>query len=145
VALVDRPVALHNADRIVAAAQGWLGCPYHHASDLKGVGVDCAMLPVRVFCDLGLVPPFDPRPYPHDFMLHRDDERYRDWVKQFADQVETPQAGDLALFRIGRCYAHGAIVVDHRMIHADLRAGCVEYGDLATWCANRKHEFWRVR
>lgn len=139
-----RQADLRNADAIVAAARGWLGTPYHHMADIKGVGVDCAMLPVRVFCDLGIVPPFDPRPYPHDWMLHRDDERYRDWVKQFAGPVETPCAGDLVLFRVGRCFSHGAIVVDHRMIHADLRAGCVEYGDLAAWCT-RKHEFWRVR
>ena len=102
------------------------------------------MFPREVFVAMGAVPPFDPRPYPHDWMLHRDDERYRDWVKQFADKVETPQAGDLVLFRVGRCFSHGAIVVDHRMIHADLRAGRVEYGDLAAWCT-RKHEFWRVR
>lgn len=142
---MDKAAVLRKSDEIVSAASDWLGTPYHHMADIKGVGVDCAMLPVRVFCDLGIVAPFDPRPYPHDWMLHRDAERYRDWVAQFADLVETAAAGDLVLFRVGRCYSHGGIVVDHRMIHADLRAGCVEYGDLATWCANRKHEFWRVR
>ena len=45
-------------------------------ADIPGVGVDCAMMLVRVFCDLGLVEPFDPRPYTRDWMLHRDDERY---------------------------------------------------------------------
>lgn len=134
------------SDAIVAAAREWIDTPYHHGADIKGVGVDCAMLPVRVFCDLGIIEPFDPRPYPHDWMLHRDDERYERWVARFADRVDTPTAGDLALFRVGRCFSHGAIVVgDGRMIHADLRAGRVEYGDLAAWCANRKHEFWRVR
>lgn len=140
--------ALSSADAIIREAQSWIDAktPYHHMAAIKGVGVDCAMLPVQVFCGLGIVPPFDPRPYAPDWMLHRDTERYRDWVKQFADQVETPERGDLVLFRIGRCYSHGAIVVgDGRMIHADMRAGRVEYGDLATWCANRKHEFWRVR
>ena len=41
---------------VVAAARAWLGTPYHHAADIRGVGVDCAMILVRVFCDLGLVP-----------------------------------------------------------------------------------------
>lgn len=134
-----------QAQSIVAEAERWLSTPYHHMASIKGIGVDCAMLPVMVYGGLGLVPPFDPRPYPPDWMMHSDDERYRDWVKRFADQVDVPQAGDLALFRVGRCYSHGAIVVDHRMIHADMRAGRVEYGELAAWCAHRKHEFWRVR
>ena len=57
------------ADRaaVVAAARAWIGTPYHHMADVKGVGCDCAMLLVRVFCDLGLVEPFDPRPYARDW------------------------------------------------------------------------------
>ena len=34
------------------------------------------MLLVRVYCDLGLVEPFDPRPYTRDWFLHRNEERY---------------------------------------------------------------------
>ncbi len=96
--------------RVVAAARAWLGTPYHHAADLKGVGVDCAMLLVRVFCDLGLVEPFDPRPYTRDWHLHRGDERYLSFLLGRAREVERPQAGDVIVFRIGRCYAHGGIV-----------------------------------
>jgi hypothetical protein len=33
-----------------------------NCTDLKGVGVDCGMLIVRVFVDTGLCAPFDPRP-----------------------------------------------------------------------------------
>ena len=40
---------------VVAAARSWIGTPYHHAADVKGVGVDCAMLLVRVYSDLGLI------------------------------------------------------------------------------------------
>jgi len=53
-----------NVARVLDEARAWIGTPYHHAADKKGVGVDCAMLPVRVYCDLGIVPMFDPRPYP---------------------------------------------------------------------------------
>src|SRR6185437_10583982 len=77
-----------NVARVLDEARTWIGTPYHHMADIKGVGVDCAMLPVRVFCDLGIVPLFDPRPYPHDWMLHRSDERYLGWVKQFAQRVD---------------------------------------------------------
>lgn len=130
---------------IVAEAERWLNTPYHHAADVLGVGVDCAMLPVRVFCDLGLVPPFDPRPYPHDWMLHRSDEIYLGWVERFGERVEDPQPGDLALFRVGRCLAHGGIVVAPGvMIHADLRAERVERCDISRW-ADRLAGYWRVR
>jgi NlpC/P60 family putative phage cell wall peptidase len=30
-----------NAERIVAAARGWIGTPYVHQASLKGVGCDC--------------------------------------------------------------------------------------------------------
>jgi hypothetical protein len=64
---------MSSTDRtlVVAAARTWLSTPYHHAADVKGHGVDCAMLLVRVYCDVGLVEPFDPRPYTRDWFMHR--------------------------------------------------------------------------
>lgn len=130
---------------IVAEAESWLLTPYHHAACVKGVGVDCAMLPVRVFCDLGFVPTFDPRPYPHDWMLHRSDERYLGWVEKFADRVESPEPGDIVLFRVGRCLAHGGIVISpDLMIHADLHAGRVERCEIRRW-ADKIGGYWRLR
>ena len=114
--------------RVVAAARAWLGTPYHHAADLHGVGVDCAMILVRVFCDLGLVPRFDPRPYVRDWMLHRGEERYLGFLIERARPVDTPEPGDVILFRIGRCYAHGGIVSGTdplTIIHAFAPAGKV--------------------
>ncbi len=96
---------------VVSAARAWIGTPYHHAADVKGVGVDCAMLLVRVYCDLGLTEPFDPRPYTRDWFLHRDEERYLGFLLARSVQVGTPGPGDVFLFRIGRCFAHGGIVV----------------------------------
>jgi NlpC/P60 family putative phage cell wall peptidase len=98
--------------RVVEAARQWIGTPYHHMADLHGVGVDCAMLLVRVFCDLGVVPPFDPRPYTRDWMLHRDDERYLGFILASAREVEAPRPGDVIMFRVGRCYAHAGIVTN---------------------------------
>jgi len=95
---------------ILAEARTWLGTPYHHAADVKGVGVDCAMLMVRVFCDLELVEPFDPRPYTRDWMLHRDEERYLGFLLARARDVAAPEPGDVMLFRFGRCFSHGGIV-----------------------------------
>lgn len=130
---------------IVAKAEQWLGTPYHHGADVLGHGVDCAMLPVRVFCDLGIVPPFDPRPYPPDWHLHRSAERYLTWVETYANKVPEPEAGDLALFRVGRCLSHGAIMTSATtMIHACIDAGKVVRADLDGW-RSRLAGFWRVR
>ena len=108
------PQAGEGAERaaVVAEARTWIGTPYHHAADVKGRqgGVDCAMLLVRVYCDLGLVEKFDPRPYTRDWMLHRDEERYLGFLLARAELVEAPGPGDVILFRVGRCYAHGGIV-----------------------------------
>ena len=106
---------------VVAAARSWIGTPYHHAADVKGAGCDCAMLLVRVYCDLGLVEPFDPRPYPRDWMLHRDDERYLSFLLARAREIVEPSAGDVIVFRYGRCFSHGGIVTRARpltIVHA---------------------------
>ncbi len=111
---------------VVAEARAWLGTPYHNCADIKGAGVDCGMLIVRVFVDCGLVEPFDPRPYPADWHLHRDAERYLGWVKTWCQEVETPKPGDLVVFRYGRCYSHGGVVTRTEpltLVHAFADAG----------------------
>lgn len=107
-AIMDR--AASQRLTVVAAARSWIGTPYHHAADVKHVGIDCAMLMVRVFCDLGLVEKFDPRPYTSDWFVHRDEERYMGFLLARAHVVDEPQPGDVMLFKLGRCFAHGGIV-----------------------------------
>ncbi len=114
--------------RVVAEARRWIGTPYHPCADLLGVGVDCGMLLVRVFVDAGLCPPFDPRPYPPDWHLHRAEERYLGFVLARCRPCAVPQPGDVAVFRYGRCYAHGGVVTAAdplTMVHAFSPAGCV--------------------
>jgi NlpC/P60 family putative phage cell wall peptidase len=95
---------------IVAEARSWIGTPYHNCADIKGVGVDCGMLLVRVFVDLQLIAPFDPRPYTHDWHMHRGEERYLQSLLAHAMRIDSPRPGDVMLFRVGRCYSHGGIV-----------------------------------
>ena len=83
--------------RIVEEARSWLGTPYHHQAMVKGAGVDCAMILVAVYRAVGLIPAgFDPRPYPQDWHLHRDAERYLGNITRFCHEVETPQVGGIA-------------------------------------------------
>ena len=95
---------------VVREARSWLGTPYRHCADIKRGGVDCGMLLVRVFVDLGLAEPFDPRPYAVDFHLHNDGESYLGFVLDRAREVTAPQRGDVVVWRIGRVYSHGGIV-----------------------------------
>ena len=97
---------------IVREARSWVRTPYHHQGDIKGIGVDCGMLLVRVFVDTGLCEPFDPRPYADDWYLHRSEERYLGFIFDRAKEVINPLPGDVMVFRYGRCFSHGGIVTD---------------------------------
>lgn len=113
---------------VAAEARRWRGTPYHSNAGIFGVGCDCGQLLVRVFVDLGFVPPFDTGPYSQDWHLHRSEERYLAFVKQHLRQVATAGVGDVIVFRYGRAYSHGAIVVDLdplRIVHAYRNAGMV--------------------
>ena len=96
--------------KIVAEARKWIGTPYHNCADVLGVGVDCGMLIVRCFVDSSLCAPFDPRPYPPDWHLHRGEERYLGFVFDRCAETDAPEPGDVIVFRYGRCYSHGGIV-----------------------------------
>lgn len=112
-------------EAVVAEAYTWLRTPYHHMGDIKGVGVDCAMLLVRIYASVGLVPPdLDPRPYPGDWHLHRSDERYLGFLEEYGTPVQAPALGDVAVYRFGRCFSHGTIVVgEGTVIHSYLKQG----------------------
>jgi cell wall-associated NlpC family hydrolase len=134
---------------IVAEAISWLGTPYHHEARLKGHGVDCAMLVAEVYRAAGLIPKIDAGHYPPDWHLHRDEERYLDMVLRHAQPTDDPKPGDVALWRIGRTWSHGAIIVDPgwpHIIHALKEAGKV-IRDFGTGgrLANRSPKFLTLR
>ncbi len=138
-------------EKIIREARSWIGTPFHHGADIKGAGVDCAMLLVRVYVDLGLVPPFDPRPYTHDWHLHRGEERYLNGLLARASEVARPQPGDVAAFRVGRCYSHAGIVTRASpltLVHASLPSRVVLEEDVtrnADMAApSRKQRFFSV-
>jgi cell wall-associated NlpC family hydrolase len=115
---------------IVAEARSWLHTPYHHHGRIKGAGVDCAMLLAEVFEAVQLVPHVDAGVYPHDWHLHRSEERFLGWLERCgARETGTPDVGDVALFRYGRAYSHGAILTrrsDMAMVHAYIGLGVIE-------------------
>ncbi len=114
----------------VTEALSWLGTPFVNCGDVKGANgaVDCAMLLVRCGVDTGLRPPFDPRPYSPQHMMHRSEEKFLGWIKETLGgrPVETPRFGDVAVWRFGRVFAHGAILINsEEIVHAYAQAGQV--------------------
>ncbi|MDR3414220.1 MAG: hypothetical protein P4L87_25210 [Formivibrio sp.] len=116
-------------EKIMAEARSWLGTPFHHAARIKGVGVDCVNLLVGVFSAVGAVPGFDIEYYPQDWHLNQDEPRFLAGIAEYADPVpegETPQPGDIAMFKYGRHAAHGSIVIEWPLvIHAWRDVGMV--------------------
>ncbi len=133
-------------DNVLREARSWLGTPYHHQGRVKGAGVDCAMILIEVYHACGLMPNIDPTPYPQDWHFHRNDERYLGWVKDYAEEVETPLPGDVVLFKFARCVSHGGIVLDWpNIIHSYIGQGVV-YADATSGpLGKRLAGFWRVK
>lgn len=113
--------------RVVAEAKTWIGTPYVSNGMVKGKrgGTDCAMLLVGVYANTGIISKdFDPRPYPPQWHVHRNEERYMNYVLQFATEIPPPPErmplpGDLVMFKLGLAFAHAAIITDWPfVIHA---------------------------
>jgi cell wall-associated NlpC family hydrolase len=117
--------------RIVDEGLSWVGTPFRNCADIKGRqgGIDCAMLLVRCYVDTGRLAPFDPRVndegervgYPADWMLHRSEERFLGWIedKLGAHRVDAPRLADVLVYYYGRCYSHGAIMINsEEVVHA---------------------------
>lgn len=141
-------MAQEHAQRaaVVAEAHTWLCTPYHHHAAIKGAGVDCAQILIEVYHACGLIPKVDAGHYPPDWMMHREEERYLSWVKKYAHEVKTPQPGDIALYRVGRCFSHGAIVVDWpTVIHAYIKEKQVQLSNgAAGWLEGRSVKFFSI-
>jgi cell wall-associated NlpC family hydrolase len=136
----DAATIVKQRAAVVAEAETWLRTPYVSNADQKGHGVDCGMLLVRVFVDTGIVPAFDPRPYPAQWAINQSAELYLGIVERFAKEIPGPPLpGDIALFKIGHCYAHGAIVIDWpRILHANPAPG----GPSRNLPSSCRHDDW---
>jgi cell wall-associated NlpC family hydrolase len=145
---------------VAAEARSWIRTSYHHMGRIKATwqdgkiidkgGVDCATLLAEVYERAGMVPHFDVPYYPPDWHMHRSVERYLQQILQYAHQIEEAQAlpGDLVVYRFGRTYSHGAIIVDPgwpAIVHAKWRSDLVheDRGDIGEW-ADRPRQFYSL-
>lgn len=123
-----RKDSLEERQRVLSEARSWVGTPYHHHARVKGGGVDCAMLLAEVFSRAGLVQPIAVEQYSEQWHLHKNVEKFLAELMKHCRAVEFPAPADIALFKLGRVYSHGAIIVEwpNQIIHANMSSGIVE-------------------
>ena len=119
------PTAEEAAGRaaIIDYALGWVGTPFVNCCDVKGPtgGIDCVMLTVRAYVDTGRLAPFDPRPYPPDWFLRKNEEMLLGWIegRLAARRVAEPRLADVLVYQFGRCFSHAAIRMNAtEVVHA---------------------------
>jgi cell wall-associated NlpC family hydrolase len=108
-----------TGDEIVAKAREYIGTRWTHKGRIKGVGVDCVGLLVGVFSELGMQ-------VVDDLEYSDGDEfvRLSAHLKKYGAVVETPEAGDVVLFRNTKHAAtqpmlnHVGIITGEGFIHA---------------------------
>lgn len=117
----------------VVEALSWERTPFHDCARLKGIGVDCAHYVYEVYRNVRLVDQNYVVPdYTEQWLLHSDRELFLEVVDLFCRRVEDrdPLPGDLVMYKFGRCFSHGALVIDWpRIIHARKSAGMVTRGN----------------
>lgn len=112
---------------VVREALTWEKTPYHHHARIKGVGVDCAQLPAAVYEAVGLIPHLSPE-YSEQWMMSRDEELYLSYVFPHAREIQREEIrpGDFVIWKWGRTFSHGAIVIDPPVVlHAVISARAV--------------------
>lgn len=135
----------HRA-RVVREAREWLGTTYHHHGRIKGVGVDCAQLLCAVYEKCCAIEHVDPGFYPHDWHLHRSEEMFLHWLERVgAWRVDEPQPADVAVFRFGRTFSHGGVMVESDLVlHSYIDTGVILTRLNEAPLAGREVQFWSL-
>lgn len=122
-------------ERIVEIAKTWLGTRYHHMGRIKGSGADCLTFIAMVYQEASLIEDINIPFYHGDWMLHRSEEKYLEGLLQYSKEVKKPKKGDIALWKFGRCFSHGSIIIDWpEIIHSYYHVGCnTDNVDNAGW------------
>jgi cell wall-associated NlpC family hydrolase len=137
-------------ERVVAAAQSWLGTPFHHGARLKGPqgGVDCGNLLIAVYLEAGVLreaPRYEPPP--PNWHLHDGSERYLRLIAAYCRRALRPwQPGDILVFR-GRRWpsaGHAGIYIgDGLLVHAVRGAGVQAWPLRSSLLAATLESGWR--
>jgi len=133
--------------QIIAEAKTWLGTPWHHEAKIKGAGVDCGQFLIEIYAACGVIERPTVDSYPRDWALHRNEERYLAVVESYCQRVTAPEPGDIVVYKHGRSFSHGGIIISWPLIiHAQVGMGVVyaegDQGDLVK--NGRERRFYSV-
>lgn len=117
---------------IIKTAREWIDTPYHHQARLRGVGVDCIGLVIGVCWELKLID-FDYNNYNRT----PDSTMMMQIIQEHCTSTDTPEAGDLLVFRIRRNPQHCGLMTDTGIIHAYESVGKVVEHPLDKWWSDR--------
>jgi NlpC/P60 family putative phage cell wall peptidase len=129
--------------RIVAAARGWLGTPYHHQASLRGVGSDCLGLIRGLWREIYGEEPEAMPAYTTDWGSATGSETLlaaasRHLIK--LEDVSEAMPGDVLVFRMRDqgVAKHAGILTGHsRLVHAQEGLGVVEISSMQSARAER--------
>lgn len=110
-------------DQIINEAIDWVGTPFILGAQLKGIGVDCARLPVAIALQLNLITQsqVDNIPvYDLEYHIHNEDEKLLNILEGFGcTKVDEMKPGDILAFQYGRSCSHlGILINDCQFVHA---------------------------
>jgi NlpC/P60 family putative phage cell wall peptidase len=129
-------------ERVVAAARGWLGTPYHDQASLRGVGCDCLGFARGVWREVVGEEPLEVPPYSRDW----GEIGGREVLAEAAGSImlpgdpARPEPGMLLIFRM-----HRAAIAKHcrfvtemgaeggRFVHGYERLGVIEEALTESW------------
>jgi NlpC/P60 family putative phage cell wall peptidase len=131
-------VKLSDPERVIAAARGWLGTPYHDQASVQGVGCDCLGLIRGVWRKLYGPEPMPIPPYSRDWGETGTREPLAEAARTVMPELPPTDVvpGALLLFRMrtGAVAKHcGIVSAPDRFIHAYERSGVVEVPLDAAW------------
>lgn len=120
-----------EAGVVVAAAQAWIGTPYHAQASLSGVGCDCLGLVRGIWRTVVGPEVLTVPPYTRDWGETGAVEVLRDGLAQVMIEIPAASAGpgDLVLFRMRRnaiAKHAGVMTAQDRFVHAAEHIGVVE-------------------
>ena len=111
-------------EAVVKEALSWVGTPYHDGARVKGAGVDCGQILIMTYANVGLIKDFDTGYYAPQHHMHSTDEVYLRFVEGYAHEISgPPERGDIVMFKFGKVFSHGGIVIGWPRIVHTLRPG----------------------
>lgn len=109
------PLKDEQRAELTAESKTWIGTPYRGWSCVKGAGTDCGQFIYGVYRNCGHVPEMElPKDYSLEIAKHQESTEYVDFIARFMREIPESEVkpGDVAVWKLGKAFAHAAIVVE---------------------------------